>query len=228
MSLVILWRVRRETLKILHGPCVCQSANRDSRQNTFELDLVRSACLGSYRSTLHRPSPLFRNICSRHDNGEMDIAVSFPAFSRRALRTSHFKQRFTLRCISAVSQLFRDIGIPNVRVNGVCFNLPLHSCFVIPSWYTELLLHKPEREVRYYAPWICTLYWAQSSCFPLRRIGIFIFSSSSMDLDVLLFPTRFLLKNRSFTFSSIVTQRRDDQWPLFFSNAISRSPAFDC
>lgn len=46
------------------GRVCAESANRDGRQNTFELDLVSLACLGSYRSTLHRPSPLFRNICS--------------------------------------------------------------------------------------------------------------------------------------------------------------------
>lgn len=50
--LAIPRRRKRERWKFYTGRVCAESANRDGRQNMFELDLVSSACLDSYRSTL--------------------------------------------------------------------------------------------------------------------------------------------------------------------------------
>lgn len=153
----------------------------------FELDLVSSACLGSYRSTLHRPSPLFRNIYSAAITARWTLEFQFIEFEESLDASRSFKLRVDISRFRDQDREFRGKMLQCVvRLSSYC-----------DLWKLLLCENGQKTSIRTVSQLIYGRYTIIIVCY-VQRIDIFVFFSGNMSRCSLIHFHEFFYKDKIY------------------------------
>lgn len=178
----------------------------------FELDLVSSACLGSYRSTLHRPSPLFRNIYSAAITARWTLEFQFIKFGKPlSMRVARLN----------FASVYLDLGIRITNFEGRYFSLSYDCHLDTTVTYGNYYCAKRKEDVSETVPQlIYGRYTIIVVCY-VQCIDIFVLFCDNTSHCSLIHFHEFFCKDK-IIFSFIVVQYYNDQQSLSFQRTVCR------